>query len=129
MQGVTTQVSALKSNTDCTTALNKNPDTRGLAPSLIGILNILLQTARAILSDTHPFATRSSSKYILYIQQGVHVPFYGGRETLPVHQPLIRMLHKAWYLFHWPWWMHQRKSWAFQWLRTHQRTWRKNYMS
>ena len=40
MRGVTTQVSAPKSNTYWTTDLNKNTDTRGLTPSLLSILNI-----------------------------------------------------------------------------------------
>ena len=48
MQEVTTQVSALKSNTACTTALKKNPDTRGSAPSLMRIFVILFHTALAL---------------------------------------------------------------------------------
>ena len=44
MRGVTTQVSAPKSSISCITALKKNPDTRGAAPSLLRISEILLQT-------------------------------------------------------------------------------------
>ena len=47
MWGLATQVSAQNNNTDLTMALKKNLDTRGLAPSLIRILAILLQTTRA----------------------------------------------------------------------------------
>ena len=47
MQGVTNQVSETKSNTDWTTYLNKNMDTRGLAPSLISIFDILCHTVCA----------------------------------------------------------------------------------
>ena len=49
MQGVTTQVSTPKSNTNCTTSLKKNTDIRGLAPFLLRILFILLQTACAFV--------------------------------------------------------------------------------
>ena len=49
VQGVTTHISTSKSNTDWTTDLKKNLDTRGLAPSLIRILFIILQTARAFI--------------------------------------------------------------------------------
>ena len=45
MQGVTTQVSYPKSITACTTALKKNPDNRGAAPSLLRMHFIILQTA------------------------------------------------------------------------------------
>ena len=45
--GVNTQLSASNSNTDWTTALKKNMNTRGLDPSLINILNILCHTIRA----------------------------------------------------------------------------------
>ena len=45
MRGVTTQVSDPKINTACTTALNKNPYTRGSAPSLLRIIVILFHTA------------------------------------------------------------------------------------
>ena len=44
MQGETTQVSASESRTACTTDLEKNPDTRGSAPSLMRILVILFHT-------------------------------------------------------------------------------------
>ena len=44
MRGVTTHIYAPKSNTNCTTALKKNPDTRVLSPSLIRMLVILLNT-------------------------------------------------------------------------------------
>ena len=47
MRGVTTQVSEPKSNTACTTALKKNPDTCRSAPSLLMILVILLHTVLA----------------------------------------------------------------------------------
>ena len=40
MWGVTTHVYAPKSNTDRTTDLKKDPDTRSLAPSLLRILYI-----------------------------------------------------------------------------------------
>ena len=49
MQGVTTQVSTPKSNTNCTTSLKKNTDIRGLAPFLLRILFVLLQTACAFV--------------------------------------------------------------------------------
>ena len=42
-----THVYELKSNTSCTTALNKNPDTRISALSLLRILVILFHTALA----------------------------------------------------------------------------------
>ena len=44
MQGVTTQVYNPKRNTTCTTALKKNPDTRGSAPYLLSIIIILFHT-------------------------------------------------------------------------------------
>ena len=44
MQGVTTQVSDLNISIACTTDLNKKPDTRGAALSLLRMRNILLQT-------------------------------------------------------------------------------------
>ena len=47
MRGVTTQVSATKNSTTYTTALKKNLETRGAAPSLLRIRVILLQTALA----------------------------------------------------------------------------------
>ena len=49
IQGLTTHVSAPKSNIDWTTDLKKNPDTRSLAPSLIRILDIFCQTVRAFV--------------------------------------------------------------------------------
>ena len=49
MQGVTTHVSAPKSNTNWTMALKKNPDTSGLDPSLLNILGIILQNAHAFV--------------------------------------------------------------------------------
>ena len=49
MRGVTTHVYASKSNTDWTTSLKKKSDNRGLAPSLLRILDILRQTARAFV--------------------------------------------------------------------------------
>ena len=48
MWGVTTQVSAPKSSTDWTIDLDKNPDTRGAAPSLMNIFFSLLHTSRAL---------------------------------------------------------------------------------
>ena len=48
MQGITTHVSAPKSNTNCILAWKKNPYTCGPSPSLIRILVILLQTAHAL---------------------------------------------------------------------------------
>ena len=48
MQGVTTQVSALKISTDCTIYLKKNTDTRGAAPSLMRILVNLCHTSHAL---------------------------------------------------------------------------------
>ena len=47
MRGVTTQVSKPKSNTAFTTALKKNPDNRGYAPSLLRVIVILFHTALA----------------------------------------------------------------------------------
>ena len=47
MRGVTTQLSDTKSITACTTALKKEPDTRGTAPSLLRMRAILLQSALA----------------------------------------------------------------------------------
>ena len=47
MRGVATQVSDTNSNTACTTALKKNPDTCGSAPSLLRILVILFHTSLA----------------------------------------------------------------------------------
>ena len=47
MRGVTTQVSATKNSTTYTTALKKNMENRGAAPSLLRIRVILLQTALA----------------------------------------------------------------------------------
>ena len=44
MWGLTNQVSKMKSNTALTMDLKKNPDTRGLAPSLLRILVILFHT-------------------------------------------------------------------------------------
>ena len=49
MRGVTTHVYALKSSADWTMTLKKKPDTRVLALSLLGILNILFQTAQAFV--------------------------------------------------------------------------------
>ena len=49
MQGVTTHVSAPKSNTNWMMDLKKNTDTRSLALSLLSILNILCQTAQAFV--------------------------------------------------------------------------------
>ena len=48
MRGVTTQVSAPKSSTGWTTALNKNQDTPGAAPSLLRIRISLCHTACAL---------------------------------------------------------------------------------
>ena len=48
MRGVNTQVSEPKSNTACTTALKKNPDTCGSAPYLLNILFILFHTTLAL---------------------------------------------------------------------------------
>ena len=45
MQGVTTHVFAPKRSTACITALKKNPETWGVAPSLLSIHDILLHTA------------------------------------------------------------------------------------
>ena len=47
MLGVTIHVSSLKSNTEWAMDLRKKPDTCGLAPSMLRILVIILQTARA----------------------------------------------------------------------------------
>ena len=47
MRGMTKQVSDPKSNTACTTALKKNPDTHGSDPSLMRILVILFHTSLA----------------------------------------------------------------------------------
>ena len=47
MWGVTTQDSASKSNTNWMMDLKKNPETRGLAPSLLSIFDILYNTVRA----------------------------------------------------------------------------------
>ena len=44
MQGVTKQVSTLKISTACITVLKINPDTRGVAPSLLRMRGILLHT-------------------------------------------------------------------------------------
>ena len=60
MQGVTTHVSSLKINTNWTTYLKKNPDTRSLAPSLLSILDIFCQTNRAFVKF-HITARQSSS--------------------------------------------------------------------
>ena len=49
MQGLTTHVSAPKSNTGWKTDLKKNADTRGLAPSLLRIFFVFLQTACAFV--------------------------------------------------------------------------------
>ena len=49
-RGVTTHLSAPKNNTDWTTYLNKNPDTRGLFPSVLKIPYMLRQTVRAFSS-------------------------------------------------------------------------------
>ena len=46
---LTTHVSAPNINTDWMTDLKKNPDTRSLARSLLMILDVLLQTARALV--------------------------------------------------------------------------------
>ena len=54
MWGVTAHVSAPKSNTNWTTALKKNPDTCGLAPSLLKILVIFLQNACAFIRSGSP---------------------------------------------------------------------------
>ena len=48
MRGVTTHFSAPKSSTIWVTALKNEPDTRGLAPSLLSILLILLHTSHAL---------------------------------------------------------------------------------
>ena len=47
MWGVTTHVSAPNNKTDWTTTLKKNPDTCGLAPSLLRIFDIICQTVRS----------------------------------------------------------------------------------
>ena len=47
MQGVTTQVSKMNSNTTCTTDLKKNLETRGSIPSLLSIIFILFHTSLA----------------------------------------------------------------------------------
>ena len=47
MQGVTSHVYVPKSNTTCTMALKKKPDTRGSVPYLLSILIILFHTSLA----------------------------------------------------------------------------------
>ena len=47
MRRVNTHVSAPKSNTKWTTALKKKTDTHGLTPSLLRILDIILQNSCA----------------------------------------------------------------------------------
>ena len=47
--GVTTNVSARNININWAAALKKNPNTRGLSPSLLRILVILLQTSRTFV--------------------------------------------------------------------------------
>ena len=47
MWGLTTQVSTPKSITSCITAFKKKPNTRGVAPSLLSIRDILLHTVFA----------------------------------------------------------------------------------
>ena len=59
--GVTTHVSAPNSNTDWKTALKKNSEIRGLAPSLLKILDILCQTVRAFTSFWTPDGQSSSA--------------------------------------------------------------------
>ena len=59
MQGVTTQVYVPKSSTDWTTALDKNPNTRVAAPSLMRIRVILCHTTRALVR--FPTTTGQSS--------------------------------------------------------------------
>ena len=44
MRGMTTKVSSPKSSTVWITALKNNPDTIGVAPSLLRMRNILIQT-------------------------------------------------------------------------------------
>ena len=63
MMGVTTHISAPKSNTDCATALNKKPCNHGLAPSLHRILVILLQTADAFVRFRITSGQSSSAAY------------------------------------------------------------------
>ena len=55
MRGVTTKVSAPNRGTACIMAFKKNLDTRGVAPSLLRMRNILLQTffARAKFFTTY----------------------------------------------------------------------------
>ena len=58
MQVVTTQDSAPKSSTACTMALKKKPDTCSAAPSLLRILDIILQT---LLARDKVFTTSGQS--------------------------------------------------------------------
>ena len=48
MQGMTIQIYAPNISTACTMDLNKNPDTRGSAPSLLRIIVILFHTTLAL---------------------------------------------------------------------------------
>ena len=58
--GVTTHVSAPKSSTNWTTALKKNPDTRGAAPSLLRIFVNFCHTARAFVRFLNTVSQSSS---------------------------------------------------------------------
>ena len=61
MQGVTTHVSSPKSNTDWTKYLNKNPDTCGLTPPLLSILDIIHQIICAIFMFQNTACQSSSA--------------------------------------------------------------------
>ena len=73
MWGVTTQDSVYKSNTYWTTDLKKNPETRGISPSLISTLDILCHTVRAftIFWNTVGQSTSSTDstlpRYLKYV--------------------------------------------------------------
>ena len=63
MHGVTTHISAPKSNTNWATDLKKNLDTRSLAPSLLRILGIFSQTIRALARFCTTVGQLSSATY------------------------------------------------------------------
>ena len=79
MQGVTNQVSDQKSNTACTTALKKNPDTRGSAPSLLSILITLFHTALAHENFPTTASQSSSAAEITNPRYRKEVTIYRGR--------------------------------------------------
>ena len=75
VRGANTQVSDLKSNTACTTALKKKPENRGSAPSLLMILIIIFHTALTrdkLLNTTGQLSSTNRRYHPSHVSEGGH---------------------------------------------------------